>query len=176
MKIFIRAFLPLLVGFFIITGKPAQAQTKIGFVDSEKLVAVLPESNDAQQRLDNLVSEWQTEISALNDSLSKLEKDFENKKLILTEELKAQLLQNIDNLKKYIETFKVNKFGEGGEYFQKQREFVKPVQEKIYDAILKVAEKENFDYVFDRNSDIFLMYVNEQYDLTQKVIKILTGN
>lgn len=53
---------------------------------------------------------------------------------------------------------------------------MKPVQEKIYDAILKVAEKENFDYVFDRNSDIFLMYVNEQYDLTQKVIKILTGN
>lgn len=90
--------------------------------------------------------------------------------------MKAQLLQNIDNLKKYIETFKVNKFGEGGEYFQKQREFMKPVQEKIYDAILKVAEKENFDYVFDRNSDIFLMYVNEQYDLTQKVIKILTGN
>lgn len=152
------------------------AQTKIGYVDSKRLVDALPESRDAQQRLDNLVTDWQNEIRQLQDSLENSIRDFENKKLILTEELKAQLEQEITTLRNFIETYRVSKFGENGEYFQKQVEFMKPVQEKIYDAISRVAEQESFDYVFDRNSDIFLLFVNERYDLTQKVIRILTGN
>ena len=161
---------------FIAISESVNAQTKVGYVDSKRLVDALPESRDAQQRLDNLVTDWQNEIRELQDSLENKIRDFENKKLILTEELKTQIEQEISNLRNFIETFRVNKFGENGEYFQKQVEFMKPVQEKIYDAITRVAEQENFDYVFDRNSDIFLLYVNERYDLTQKAIRILTGN
>lgn len=161
---------------FIAISESVNAQTKVGYVDSKRLVDALPESRDAQQRLDNLVTDWQNEIRELQDSLENKIRDFENKKLILTEELKTQIEQEITNLRNFIETFRVNKFGENGEYFQKQVEFMKPVQEKIYDAITRVAEQENFDYVFDRNSDIFLLYVNERYDLTQKAIRILTGN
>lgn len=174
MKILNAIILCGIISFCIITS--TQAQTKVGYVDSKRLIEALPESRDAQQRLDNLVNDWQSEIKDLQDSLENKTRDFENKKLILTEELKTQIEQEITTLRNFIETYRVNKFGENGEYFQKQREFMKPVQEKIYDAIQKVAEQENFDYVFDRNSDIFLLFVNERYDLTQKAIRILTGN
>ncbi len=64
--------------------------------------------------------------------------------------------------------FKVQKFGEGGEYFQKPTDFMKPVQDRIFKAIETVAKDGGYDYVFDRSSDILLLFVNENYDLTLK--------
>jgi Skp family chaperone for outer membrane proteins len=101
--------------------------------------------------------------------------DFDKKKLILTEQLKGQMEKDIKDLDVSITTFKTQKFGEGGEYFLKQTEFMKPVQDRIFKAIETVARKEDYDYVFDRNSDILLLYVNEKYDLTAKVQKVIEG-
>ncbi|MEZ4691970.1 MAG: OmpH family outer membrane protein [Ignavibacteria bacterium] len=59
--------------------------------------------------------------------------------------------------------------------FQKQTEFMKPVLDKVFKAIEIVAKDGNYDYVFDRSSEIMLLYVNENYDLTLKVINTLEG-
>lgn len=154
---------------------PAQAQTKVGYLDSKKIIDGMQETQDAKSRLDNLVSEWQTELKVLQDSLKVMKDDYENKKLILTEQLKQQLEQEITGMQTRIEDFKTQKFGENGEYFQKQVEFMKPVHDKIFSAIQKVAREDDYDYIFDRNSEILLLYVNERYDITAKVQTLVQG-
>lgn len=151
------------------------SQTKVGYIDSKRIVESMQETQDAKSRLDNLVSEWQSELTLLQDSLKAMKDDYENKKLILTEQLKSQIEQEIKDLSTYIENYKVQKFGENGEYFQKQVEFMKPVHDKIFSAIQQVAREEDFDYVFDRSSEILLLYVNERYDITAKVQELVNG-
>ncbi|MCY7363151.1 MAG: OmpH family outer membrane protein [Ignavibacteria bacterium] len=153
----------------------AFSQTKVGYIDSKKIIESMQESRDAKVRLDNLVAQWQTELKVLQDSLSTLKNDFEKKKLILTEQLKQQTEKQITDLETAVTNFKVQKFGESGEYIQQQKEFMKPVQDRIFKAIEIVAKDGGFDYVFDRSSDILLLYVNENYDLTTKVINQITG-
>jgi len=165
----------LLVLFFFIYSSSSFAQTKVGYIDSKKIVESMQEATDAKQKLDNLVAEWQRELTVLQDSLKNMKEDFDKKKLILTEQLKQQKEQEIADLETFISNFKVGKFGENGEYLQKQKEFMKPVQDRIFLAIQTVAEDEDFDYVFDRSSEILLLYVNERYDLTAKVMKIIEG-
>ena len=135
----------------------------------------MEDARDAQKNLDNIVTQWKGELQQLNDSLSLLKEDFEKKKLILTDKVKQQKEEDIKNLEKKISDFKTTKFGENGEYFQKQNELMKPVQDKVFKAIQDVAREGGYDYVFDRSSEILLLYVNEKYDLTQKVIKKLEG-
>jgi len=151
------------------------SQTKVGYIDSKRIVESMQESQDAQQRLDNLVTQWQTELTQLQDSLKLVKEDYEKKKLILTDQLKQQTETQITELETKVSNFKIQKFGEGGEYFQKQTEFMKPVQDRIFKAIETVAKDGSFDYVFDRSSDILLLYVNENYDLTTKVINEIEG-
>lgn len=151
------------------------SQVKIGYIDSKKIIDNMQEARDARQKLDNLVSQWQTELATLQDSLKKMKDDYDKKKLILTDQYREQLEKNISNLETSISNFKTQKFGENGEYFQKQMEFMRPVQDRIFKAIETVATKENYDFVFDRNSDILLLYVNEKYDLTLKVQKAIEG-
>ena len=151
------------------------AQTKVGYIDSKKILDAMQDSKDAKLRLDNLVNEWQAELKVLQDSLKLVKDDYEKKKLILTDQLKEQTEAQITGLETAVTNFKVQKFGENGEYFIKQTEFMKPVQDRVFKAIEFVAKDGGFDYVFDRNSDIMLLYVNENYDLTGKVIKQIEG-
>lgn len=153
----------------------AFSQTKVGYIDSKKILESMQESRDAKQRLDNLVEQWQTDLKTLHDSLKSIKDDYEKKKLILTDQLKQQTEKQISDLDVVVTNFKTQKFGESGEYFQKQTEFMKPVQDRVFKAIETVAKDGNFDYVFDRSSDILLLYVNENYDLTAKVIKEIEG-
>ncbi|MBK6539358.1 MAG: OmpH family outer membrane protein [Ignavibacteria bacterium] len=147
----------------------------MGYIDSKKILESMQDSRDAKMRLDNLVTQWQSDLKVLQDSLKLIKEDFEKKKLILTDQLKQQTEKKIGELETSVNNFKVQKFGETGEYFLKQTEFMKPVQDRIFKAIETVAKDGSFDYVFDRSSDILLLYVNENYDLTAKVIKEIEG-
>jgi outer membrane protein len=161
--------------FLIIFSSFAFSQTKVGFIDSKKIIDNMQEAKDAKQKLDNIVSEWQKELGVLNDSLKKIKEDYDKKKLILSDQMKTQMEKDIKDIETSITNYKTQKFGEGGEYFLKQTDFMKPVQDRIFKAIETVAKKEDYDYVFDRNSDIMLLFVNEKYDLTAKVQKIIEG-
>ncbi|MCX7833723.1 MAG: OmpH family outer membrane protein [Ignavibacteria bacterium] len=159
----------------ILNPNDSNAQTKVGYIDSKKIIDNMQEARDAKMKLDNLVSDWQRELSILQDSLRLMKEDYEKKKLIMTDQMKAETEKRIKDVENSIETFRQSKFGENGEYFQKQNEFMKPVYDKIFKAIEIVAKREDFDYVFDRSSSILLLYVNEKYDITFKVQRVLEG-
>lgn len=170
-KAFFAFTLCVLLGFADLSN----GQTKVGYIDSKRIIENMQEAKDAKLRLDNLVQEWQNQLNNLHDSLKRTKDEFEKKKLILSEQLKQQYEKTIKDLETNASNFKVQKFGEGGEYFQKQVEFMKPVQDRIFKAIETVAKKEDYDYIFDRNSDLLLLYVNEKYDVTLKVQRIVEG-
>ncbi len=149
------------------------SQQKIGYIDSKVIMETIQDAKDAQTNLDNLIQKWKLELQQLNDSLLIIKDDFEKKKLILTEKVRQQREEEIKALDKRIQDFKQSKFGENGEYFQKQSELMRPVQDRVFKAIQDVAREGDYDFVIDRSTQMMLMYMNEKYDLTQKVIKKL---
>ncbi len=157
----------------ILLAGTAYSQQKIGYVDSKVILATLQDARDAQTNLDNLVQKWKLELQAINDSLVIMKDDYDKKKLILTEKIKTQMEADIKLQEQKLTDFKQNKFGENGEYFQKQTELMKPVQDRVFKAIQDVAKEGGYDFVIDRSTQLMLLYMNDRYDLTQKVIKNL---
>ncbi len=171
----IRKLILLLLLVFFFFPNISKSQTKVGYIDSKKIIDNMQEAKDAKMKIDNLVSDWQRELSILQDSLKLAKEDYEKKKLIMTDQMKTEMEKKIKDLENSIDNFRQSKFGENGEYFQKQNEFMKPVYDKIFKAIEIVAKRDDFDYVFDRSSSILLLYVNEKYDITLKVQRVLEG-
>ena len=149
------------------------SQQKIGYIDSKVILENFQDARDAQANLDNLVTKWKSELQILADSLLMIKDDFEKKKLILTENVRKQKEAEIFGLEKRISDFRQEKFGENGEYFRKQNELMKPVQDRIFKAIQDVAREGGYDFVIDRSTQLLLVYMNDKYDLTQKVIRKL---
>lgn len=151
------------------------AQQKIGYVDSKIIIESMQDAKDAQTNLDNIVGQWKAELKQYTDSLATMKDDYDKKKLVLTETAGKQREEDIKAIEKKIEDYKTLKFGDNGEYFQKQNELMKPVQDKVFKAIQDVAKDGDYDFVIDRSSQLLLLYMNDKYDLTQKVIKKLEG-
>ena len=161
-----------LVLFFLSCGV-AFAQAKIGYVDSQTIMQRLPEGQDAQRQLDALVAQWQAEITKMQNEWQKKYEEYDKKKLIMSDQTRAEAELELVQLEKRVTDYRNQKFGQNGEMFTKQNELLKPVQDRIFKAIQDVAIEDSFDYVFDKSGDILLLYANDKYDLTSKVLQKL---
>lgn len=148
----------------------AFAQLKIGYIDSNAIMDQLPDVQDARQRLDALIQEWQTELNRLESEWKSKYDDYEKRKLIMSEQTRAETESELVKLENQIAEYREKKFGTNGELFQKQDELMKPVQNKVFNAIKEVAQEEDLDFVFDRSGDIMILYAKEKYDITAKVL------
>jgi outer membrane protein len=133
----------------------------------------LPDAQDARQKIDALVQEWQSELTKMENNWKAKYDDYEKRKLIMSDQTRAELEAELVKLEQEMTDYREKKFGTNGELFQKQDELMKPVQNKVFNAIQEVAEEEELDFVFDRSGDIMLLYAKEQYDITQTVLEKL---
>jgi outer membrane protein len=166
--IFISLFVYLPLLSFV-----GNAQLKIGYVDSDTIMDNFPDVQDARQKLDALIQEWQTEVRKLESELKARQDDYDKRKLIMTEQTSLEVMAEITKQQKDIADYRDKKFGANGELFQKQNELMKPIQNKVFTIIQQVAAEEELDFVFDRSGDILFLYAKPEYDLTVKVIERL---
>ena len=166
--IFIALFVYLPLLSFV-----SNAQLKIGYVDSDTIMDNFPDVQDARQKLDAFIQEWQAELKKLESDLKAKQDDYEKRKLIMTEQTSNEATTEITKLQKEIADYRDKKFGASGELFQKQNELMKPLQNKIFTIIQEVATEEDLDFVFDRSGDILFLFAKPEYDLTSKVIERL---
>jgi outer membrane protein len=165
------SFLVLLLSVLLCS--TANGQLKIGYVDSDAIMDNLPDAQDARQKIDALVQEWQAELTKMENNWKAKYDDYEKRKLIMSDQTRAELEAELVKLEQEMTDYREKKFGTNGELFQKQDELMKPVQNKVFNAIQEVAEEEELDFVFDRSGDIMLLYAKEQYDMTQTVLEKL---
>jgi outer membrane protein len=151
--------------------RAAMAQAKIAWVNSAAIMDKLPEAQDAQRQIDNTVAQWQAELAKMQNEWQQKYEEYDKKKLILTDQLRALAEKELQDLDKKIADYRNKKFGQNGELFQKQNELMKPVQNKIFKVISDIAKEDSYDYVFDKSGDILLIYTNDKFDLTAKVFE-----
>lgn len=151
----------------------ASAQQKIGHVSSDAIMKQLPDAQDAQKQLDAMVVDWQNELNKMQQDWKKKYDDYDQKKLIMSEARRAEAEKELRDLDQRIADYRNQKFGQNGDLFQKQNELMKPVQDRVFKAIQDVAKEEGYDYVLDKSGQILMMYANEKYDLTPRVLEKL---
>jgi outer membrane protein len=149
------------------------AQLKIGYVDSDTIMDKLPDAQDAQQKLDVMIKDWQTELNKLEKNWKDKYDDYEKRKLIMSDQTRAEVESELVKLEEKMNDYRQKKFGANGELFQKQEEVMKPIQNRIFDTIKKVAEEQDLDFVFDRSGDILFLYAKPEYDITNLVLEKL---
>ena len=149
---------------------------KFGFVDTEYILSQVPEYRAAQSELDKSSSDWQKEIDAKYMELDKLNKAFQAEKIFLTDEMMKKRENEIATREKEVRDLQTQKFGVEGELFKKRMELVKPIQDKVYNAVKAVAEKGGFAILFDKSGSLTMLYTNPRYDKSEDVLNYMGYN
>lgn len=165
-----KKFLLILIG--LVFGTQLSAQ-RFGIVDTELILAKMPDYAQAQKQLDQLSQQWQGEVESLRTEKQELENAYKAEKVLLTEDLKKEKLEAIAKKEQEALDLQRKYFGPEGEIFKKRQELIRPIQDKIYNAVQEVAKKKKLDVVFNKSSDLVVLYNNKKADISDDVLKKL---
>lgn len=152
-----------------------QAQ-KYGYIDSDYILEQLQEYKDAKDKLDKLAERWTKEIEDRYAVLRQKKEAFAREEVLLPAEEKKKRSEEIEKLETDAMEMQKLRFGVSGDYFQKRQELIKPIQDKVFDAMQKVASKQKFTFIFDKANQSNLVYADSKFDLSDDVIRELNAD
>jgi len=157
-------------------GNSLKAQS-FAYVDTDYILNKLPSYRSAKKRLDDVAQKWRKETQQKIDNIDKMYKEYQAEKVLLPKDEKKKREKEIMQKEKELKQFKKSKFGEEGELYQKRKELIEPIQDKVFNAVQKLAKEESLDFIFDKsNSATTMLYTNAQYDKSDEVLKMMGIN
>lgn len=162
----------ILFTLLIITGSVLAVNAqKFAYVDSQYILSKIPDYKIAQDQLNQLSVQWQKEIEAKYSEIDQLYKAYKADEVLLTAEMKQKRQAEIEKKEQEVKDLQKQRFGVNGDLFKKRQELVKPLQDKIYAAVQTLAERDNLAVIFDKSSDLTMLYTNIKYDKSDEILK-----
>lgn len=146
---------------------------KYGYIDSEFILSKIPEYQEAKDRLDKLADRWTKEIEERYEVIKIKKENFLREESILPTEERAKREAEIKQLEQEAMEMQQLRFGVSGDYFQKRQELIKPIQDRVYEAMQVVASKRNYSFVFDKANQSNLVYADSKFDISDEVLREL---
>ena len=161
----------LILSFLFILGASFVFGQKYGYIDSDYILESVPEYKEAKDKLNKLADRWTKDIEDRYAVLKMKKDNFSREEVLLPSEEKAKRKEEISKLETEVLELQKMRFGVSGDYFNKRQELVKPIQDKVFDALQKIASKKNYTFVFDKANQSNLVYADSKTDLSNDVLK-----
>lgn len=159
-----------IIALFLGVFTQAEAQ-KFAYIDSDYVLRHMPEYAAAQAELNRLSNKWEKEIEQKYESIRKMEESFAAEKILLPDEMQKTRQEAIMAKRQEAMELQRRRFGVDGDLFQKREELIKPVQDKMFEAIQEICTVKGYMVIFDKSSKSNMLYTNPKYDVSDKVIK-----
>jgi outer membrane protein len=156
----------LMIGLF------AAAQ-KYAIIDTRYILDKIPEYEKAQKQLDGIAADWQKDIDSRQVALDKMYKDYEAEQVMLSDDLKKKREDQLFLREKELRDLQRQRFGFEGDLFKKRQELVKPIQDKVYNAVQKISSARGYDFVLDKSEGITIIFADPKLDKSEDVLKEL---
>jgi outer membrane protein len=150
----------------------ASAQ-RYAVIDTKYILDRIPDYKDAQKKLDQFSEQWQHEIDAKQSELDQLYRSYESEQVMLSDDLKKKREDELFNREKEVRDLQKKRFGFEGDLFKKRQELVKPIQDKVYSAVQKLAADRQYDFILDKSEGITVIFADPKLDKSDDVLRIM---
>jgi len=153
------------------------AQTKgvkIGYIDMEYILQNVPSYTEANNQLEQKAQKWKQEIELKNNEITKLKDALKAEQVLLTKELIAEKQEEITFQEKELLDYNQKRFGPNGDLLLQKAVLVKPLQDQIFTIVQDLADAKKYDFIFDKSSDLTMLFASKRYDISDQVLRTLT--
>lgn len=147
---------------------------KIGYIDMEYILQNVPDYSEAKSQLEQKAQKWKQDIEAKKIEIAKLKDALKTERALLTKELIDEREEEIKFQETELLDFQQKKFGPNGDLITQKAVLVKPIQDQVFTAVQDIAEAKKFDFVFDKASDLTMLFAAKRYDISDQVIRVIT--
>jgi len=161
----------VVVVLFILLGTSGAYAQKFAYVDTQYILDNIPEYKMAITQLEELSKKWQKEIETKLLEIDKMYRSFQTDAVLLPADIKKQREEEITQKERELKALQKKRFGKEGDLFKKRQELIKPIQDKIFNAIQELAEERGYSVIFDRAANASILYANERFDKSDAVLQ-----
>lgn len=162
----------LFIAFILCMGFAVQAQ-RYAVVDTRYILDNMTEYKEAEEKLNQFSEMWQQELDKKSAELDRMYKDYDAEQVMLSDQLRKKREDQIFNAEKSLRDLQRKRFGFEGDLFKKREELVKPVQDKVYNAIRKLAAEKLYDFILDKSEGITVIFADPKLDRSDEVLKMM---
>lgn len=144
---------------------------KYALIDTRYILDKLPEYKQAQKSLDSIAADWQKDIDTKQATLDKMYKDYDAEQVMLSDELKKKREDQLYNKEKELRDLQRKRFGFEGDLFKKRQELVKPIQDRVYNAVQRISVARGYDLVLDKSEGITVIFADPKLDRSEDVLR-----
>ena len=155
---------------FVLSLRLASAQS-YAYIDSDYILENVPEYAEAKERLDKMAERWTKEIEDRYATIKDLKSKYDREEVLLPKEEREKRKSEIQKLEQEAIDLQTQHFGSNGDYFQKRQELIKPIQDRVFTAMKKVAKREGYAFVFDKANQSNLLYAEKEFDISNEVLE-----
>jgi outer membrane protein len=156
--------------FFLTFGLNFVNAQRFGYIDTDFILNKMPEYGKAQEEINQLSEAWEKEIQDMSKKVESMYSDLQAEQVLLTNDMKKERTSAIQKKEAELKEYQKKVFGFGGLFFLKKQELIKPIQDKVWDAVDKVAKQNNLAIVFDKAGELVMIYTDPRYDYTDFVL------
>ena len=164
----------LLISITIIQLNAQSKGVKIGYIDMEYILQNVPDYSEAKSQLEQKAQIWKQEIEEKKIEIAKLKDELKTEKALLTKELIEEREEEIKFQESELLDFQQKKFGPNGDLITQKAVLIKPIQDQVFTAVQDIAEAKKYDFVFDKSSDLTMLFSAKRYDISDQVIRVIS--
>ena len=153
-----------------------QAQSKYAVINTKYILDKIPEYKEADKKLKLLGDSWQLEIDEKQQTLDKMYKNYEAEQFMLSEDLRKKREDELFMKEKELRDLQKKRFGYEGDLFKERQKLVKPIQDKVYNAVQKMAVARSYDFILDKSEGITIIFADPKLDKSDDILKELGVN
>ncbi len=170
-KQFLFIFLALIVAN---TFQAQTRSTKVGYIDMEYILQNVPDYTEAQNQLEQKAQKWKQEIETKKIEINKLKEALKAEKALLTKGLIEERISEIVFLENETLDYQQKRFGPNGDLMTQKAGLTKPIQDQVFTAVQDIAEAKKYDFIFDKTSDMTMLFAAKRFDISDQIVRVLT--
>lgn len=160
----------LITVFFVIFGLNFVNAQRFGYIDTDFILNKMPEYKKAQDEINQLSQAWEKEVTEMDKKIEGMYAALQAEQVLLTEEMRKERTDAIKSKEAELKEYQKKVFGFGGLFFLKKQELIKPIQDKVWDAVDKVCKENSLAIMFDKAGELVMIYTDPRHDYTDFVL------
>lgn len=162
----------ILFSFILVLAVFSHAQ-RYAVIDSKYILQQMPEYKESQNKINQYSAQWQQEIERKQAEFDKMYREYDAEQVMLSDELKKKREDELYNKEKEVRDLQKKRFGFEGDLFKKRQELIKPIQDKVYAAIQRLAVEKSYDFILDKSEGITVIFADPKLDRSEDVLRLL---
>ena len=149
----------------------SQKPLRVGYINMDYILSNIDDYKTANEEYDIKLNLWRKEIESRTNKIESRLKELAIKKPLLPDEVYQNLIDEIDFDKKQLEQYAQKRFGPKGDWLVQEKILIQPIQDEVLAIVQEIADKNKFDFIFDKSSAIIMLYSEKKYDISELVLK-----